>query len=89
MENLSFWNLSPDSNLNELDSSFPRQRYKIIQCLEDSETFGEWQDRGYSVLLYGKEQGIVAYVHDSALRILIEQFLDSSHNKRAWQDLTI
>ena len=84
----SFWDIEPGSNLDSLSSQYPRQRYKIIQALEDSETFGEWEQEGFSVLLYGPHEGILVYIiDDPALNIIVDEFLGSYQNEKNWSNL--
>jgi len=82
----SFWDIDADSNLDSLDSRFKRQRYKIFQALEDDETFGEWQEEGHSALLYGREQGILVYIYDPPLHIILDKFFQSYQNQKNWSD---
>ena len=80
-----FWDtMLPDSTTNELDSRIPRQRMKILIALQDPETFGEWNDPRHSAYLYGPEEGVVVYCHDSAMELLLNQFFESKQCQTNW-----
>ena len=83
---MSFWDevVKADSVIDTLDSQFPRQRWLIFQALESPLTCGEWLDVGFSVCLYGKNQGVICYIRseDDPLRFLVDEFLASERNQK-------
>jgi hypothetical protein len=83
-----FWDLctDPDSNINTLDSRCPRQRQQILHALEDPRTYGEWLERGHKALLYGEDQGVVVFVHDTALVFILNDFFTSESNVERVKD---
>ena len=82
-----FWDeMLPDSTTNELDSTIPRQRMKILIALQDPTTFGEWKDARHMDYLYGAEEGVVVYCHDSAMELMLSQFFESPQCKDNWAE---
>jgi hypothetical protein len=86
---MSFWEkcASPDSILNDLDSRQPRQRRQIFLALEDKSTCGEWIDPGHRAFLYNEWQGVVVYVHDEVMRVLLCEFFSRPRRKKLLEEL--